>query len=110
MNSYQSAYGPDIAPADRERLIRQTVSDDVVFFTPFAEGQGLGNLLEHVGQFQKQNPGKHFESNGVLAHHSQILSAWTMYNKEGSEFKSGHTYARLNEQGRLTHLAGFFKV
>ncbi|MBB5343888.1 nuclear transport factor 2 family protein [Tunturibacter empetritectus] len=110
MNSYQTAYAPDIAPMEQERLIRQSVSDDVVFSTPMAEGQGLANLLKHVAQFQKKNPGRYFKSNELLAHHGQLLSEWTMYNKDGSEFSSGHTHAHFNEEGRLTHLAGFFKA
>jgi hypothetical protein len=33
-----------------------------------------------------------------------------MYNKDGSEFLTAHSYARFNEQGLLTHLAGFWKI
>ena len=108
-NSYQDAYA-DIAAAERERLLRQSVTDDVVFTNPTGEGQGFGNLVEHIGQFQKQFPGAYFKTNKLLSHHGQLLSEWTMYHKDGSEFMTAHTFARFNEQGRLTHLAGFWKV
>ena len=107
--TYQDAWA-DIAVDERERLLRQSVTDDVIFTAPPYEGQGLGNLLEHIAQFQIQFPGARFESNKLFTHHGQLLSEWTMYNKDGSEFLTAHSYARFDEPGRLTHLAGFWKV
>jgi hypothetical protein len=106
-NAYLNTYS-DIAASERERLLRQSVTDDVVFTGPNEEGQGFGNLVEHIGQFQKQSPGAHFESNELLIQHGQLLSEWTLYKKDGAKIATGHTYARFNAQGRLTHLAGFF--
>ena len=108
-NAYQDAWA-DIALADRERLLRQSVTDDVVFTNPLTEGQGLSNLIQHIGQFQEQFPGAYFKSNKLLLQHGQLLAEWTMYNKDGSEFLTAHSYARFNEQGSFTHLAGFWKV
>ena len=107
--TYQDA-GADIAVDERERLLRQSVTDDVIFTAPPYEGQGLGNLVKHIEQFQEQVPGAHFKSNKLLTQHGQLLSEWTMYNKDGSEFLTSHSYARFNEQGRLTFLAGFWKL
>lgn len=107
--SYQGAWAA--IPIDqRERLLRQSVTDDVVFTSPMAEGQGFGNLLEHIAQFQERFPGAYFKSNQLFTQHSQLLSEWTMYNQNGSEFLTAHSFARYNEQGRLTHLAGFWKI
>ena len=106
--SYLEAYA-DIPAAERERLLGQSVADDIVFSNPTGdEGRGFGSLVEHVSQFQKKNPGGYFTSNKLFAHHHQLLSEWTLHKKDGSELVTGHTYARLNEQGRLTDLAGFF--
>jgi hypothetical protein len=107
--SYQDAYA-DIPLVQREHLLRQSVADDVLFTSPIVEGYGLGNLLEHIAQFQKQFPGARFQSNKLFTHHGQLLSEWTMYNKDGSEFITAHSYARFDERGLLTHLAGFWKV
>jgi len=100
----------DIATDEQEHLLRQSVTDDVAFTNPVGEGEGFGNLVEHIGQFQKQFPGAYFKNSQLLTHHGQLLAEWTMYNKNGSEFLTGQSYARFSEQGRLTHLAGFFKV
>ena len=107
--AYLDAYA-DLAADERERLLRQSVADDVVFTNPTGEGQGFGNLVEHIKQFQKKSPGAYFKGNKLLTHHGQLLSEWTMYSNDGSEIMTAHTYARINEQGRLTHVAGFFKV
>ena len=108
MSSYQSAYAPDVPLAERDRLVRQSVSDDVAFFTPMTDGRRIDNLIEHVGRFQHINPGKYFTSGDLVAHHGQLLSEWTLHDKDGAAVSSGHTYARFNENGRLTHLIGFF--
>ena len=105
--TYQDAWA-DIAVDERERLLRQSVTDDVTFNSPLYEGQGLGNLVKHMEQFQERAPGAHFKSNKLLTQHDQLLSEWTMYKKDGSEFLTSHSYARFNDQGRLTHLAGFW--
>ena len=84
--SYLDAYA-DIAVAERERLLRQSVSDDIVFASPAQEGQGFGNLVEHIGHFQKQFPGAYFKINKLLAHHGQLLSDVGLCNNDGLEFR-----------------------
>lgn len=108
-NDYLNAYA-DVAADERERLLRQSVSDDIVFTSPTGEGQGFGNLVEHISQFQKKSPGAYFKNNTFLTHHSQLLAEWTLCGKDGSAVITGHTFARLDEQNRLVQLAGFFKV
>jgi SnoaL-like domain len=108
-NSYQEAWA-DVAVGERERLLAASVTGDVVYTNPINEGQGLGNLVKHVGDFQVQFPGAHFRTNKLLVQHGQLLAEWTMFNKDGSELLTAHSYARFDEQGLLSHLAGFWKV
>ena len=110
MTAYQSAYGPGVTPANREYLLRQSVSDEVVFFTPTAEGRGIKSLIEHVAQFQQKNPGGYFASGDLVAHHGRLLAEWTLYDKDSTAVSGGHTYARFSDNGRLTQLIGFFKT
>src|ERR1700675_2878382 len=95
--SYLDAYA-DIAADERERLLRQSVTDDVVFTGPNEDSQGFGSLVEHIGLFQKKLPGAYFKSNQLLTQHGQLLSQWTMCKKDGAEIATGHTYARFNDQ------------
>jgi hypothetical protein len=108
-NTYQDAWA-DIAVDERTSLIKQSVTDDVVFTNPLNQGQGLGDLVKHIGDFQAQFPGAYFKTNQLIAQHGQLLAEWTMFNKDGSKFLTAHSYARFNEQGQLNHLAGFWKV
>jgi hypothetical protein len=108
--SYMDAYAA-ISAAERERLLRQSVAEDVVFSNPTGEeGHGIAKLVAHVSQFQKMNPGGYFRTNKLLTHHGQLLSEWTMCKEDGTEVVTAHTYARFDEHGRLTHTAGFWKV
>jgi hypothetical protein len=108
--AYLNAFA-DVSVAERERLLRESAAEDIAFSNPTGEeGHGLANLVEHVGQFQKKNPGGYFECKELLVHHGQLLSQWTMCKQDGSAIAAGHTYARFDDQGRLTHTAGFWKV
>ena len=96
------------SPAEQEELLRASVAEDVVFTNPGVEGQGRDRLLAHIAIFQKKFPGNSFRMNWLREQHGQLLSEWTQINQDGSEFITAHSYARLDEQGRLAHLAGFW--
>jgi hypothetical protein len=103
---YLDAYGDD-PPDERARLLKQSVTEDIVFTGPAESGQGIDNLLEHIGHFQQQLPGAYLRINRLSTQHGQLLAEWTLYKSGGAAIGSGHTYARFNNQSRLTHLAGF---
>jgi hypothetical protein len=107
-SSYLGAYS-DIAPTERQSLLRQSVIDDVISINPEGESYGIVDLVKHIEQFQKQRPGAHFKSNKLIAHHDQFLSEWTMYSKDGSAVATAQTYGCLNEKGIITYLIGFFE-
>ena len=107
---YQDAWA-DISMEERDRLLRASVTEDVIFTSPNGEGQGRANLFTHIAAFQRQFSGAYFRSHRLTAQHSQLLSEWTMFDSDGSEFLTGHSYARFDdEEGRLQYLAGFWKL
>lgn len=106
--NYQDAWA-DISLEERKRLLHASVNMNVTFTSPVGKGQGYDNLVAHIANFQTQFPGAHFRSNQLFEQNSQLLSAWTMFNQDGSEFLNGHSYARLDDEGHLVHLAGFWK-
>ena len=93
---------------EQERMLRSSLSDTVVFTNPGVEGSGLHNLLAHIEGFQKRFPGGRFRMNWLRQQHGQALLEWTQLNHDGSELVTGHSYARLNDEGRIAHLAGFW--
>ena len=97
-----------ISPAEQERLLRSSVAEDVVYTNPGVEGVGLQNLLKHISIFQQRFPGHHFRVNWFRQQHGQLLSEWTQVGKDGEDLVTAHSYGRLNELGRIAHLAGFW--
>jgi len=106
--SYLGAYS-DVEPTEREHLLRESVTDDVISINPEGESRGIGELVKHIEQFQKQKPGAHFQSNQLLSHHDQFLAEWTMYSNDGAAVATAHTYGRFDEIGLITYLIGFFE-
>ena len=94
--------------AEQERLLRSSVAEDVVYTNPGVEGQGLRNLLKHISVFQERFPGHRFRVNWFRQQHGQLLSEWTQVGQAGEDRVTAHSYGRLNELGRITHLAGFW--
>lgn len=95
-------------PAEQERLLRRSVADDVVYTNPGVAGRGLHNLLAHIDGFQRRFPGGRFRMNWLRHQHGQVLSEWTQLDQDGAELITAHSYGRLNEDGRIAHLAGFW--
>ena len=89
-------------------FIRRPLADDVTFTNPGVEGGGLRNLLNHIAGFQRRFPGGRFRINWIRQQHDQVLSEWTQLDGDGSELFTAHSYARLNNEGRIAHLAGFW--
>lgn len=108
-NSYQGAWA-DISSDERERLLRASVTEDVVFTSPNVNGKKIDDLVTHLEDFQRQFPGAYFRSSSLIQQNNQLFAAWTMFNQDGSEFLTGHSYAQLSDGGLLKHLAGFWKL
>ena len=105
--SYLDAYGA-VSPEERKRLLKFSVSDDVVSTNPGEQSQGFENLLAHVNQFQQRMPGAYFVNNKLLFHHNQVLSEWTLHKSDGTPLRTANTYGIIDDQGRLKQLTGFF--
>lgn len=106
-NAYLEAYG-DVSGEDRLRLLKESVSDDVLSTNPGDETQGLENLVAHVERFQGRLPGSYFKINSLKFHHEQVLTEWTLYKADGTAVTTAHTYGVFNDDGRLKKLIGFF--
>jgi hypothetical protein len=106
-NSYLEAYG-NVSKDDRERLLRQSVTEDMISLNPGDECQGIDALTKHIEIFQTRMAGAYFKMTKLQVHHNQLLSEWTLFKGDDAAIATGHTHARLNEQGLITELCGFF--
>ena len=87
--------------------MRSSVVEDVFFSNPGVSGRGLNNLLHHTSLFQQRFPGSRFRINWSRQQNGRALAEWIQLNQDSSEFLTADSYARLNEEGRIVHFAGF---
>ena len=109
-SAFESYLGAFVEPsaAEREKIMRANVADDVVFSNPGVDGRGLDKLLTHMSLFQERFPGGRFQINWFRQQHGQVLAEWTQFHQDGSEFLTAHSYARVGDDGRITHFSGFW--
>jgi len=106
-SSYLAAYGP-VAADERERLLRQSVADDVVFTNPGGEGHTRAAMIAHIVDFQQKMPGTYFKTEKVYVHHGELLAVWAMYKQDHTKVATGYNFVRPDEAGRFSYMAGFF--
>jgi len=93
---------------ERNATLATLTSVDVVYTDPTAQVEGRDGFSAHIGQFQKDVPGAHFEIIDVKDHHNQSLARWKLCGKDGNEMMQGTSHASLNEDGLFTSFTGFF--
>lgn len=107
--TYQKAWS-DVSSAERRELLGQSTSEDCVYTDPMTECRGQDALQSYIEQFLQTMPGATFKNRRFFEHHAQSHAEWTLYDAQGQEVQPGNSYARFGEDGRLTHIAGFFEV
>ena len=108
--TYQDAWA-DISPEERRRLLEASLAPDVAFTSPDSNERSIDRMIAAITAFQAQYTGCYFRSTLLHQQHGQLLSAWTMFDRDGMPLINGHSYARFDEQqSRLTSLAGFWQV
>lgn len=106
-NAYMEAFGAVDADA-RERLLKQSVSDDVVFTNPGGEGKTREGLIKHIQDFQNKMPGCHFKTDRLISNHGECLAVWSMYKQDGARVTTGYNFFQSGADGRFSYMAGFF--
>lgn len=106
-NLYLAAYG-NIADDERERLLEQSVADDMQFTNPGGQGQSRTGLIAHIQSFQRSMPGTYFNTQKLLVHHGELLAIWTMHKPDGIKAATGYNFVRPDSDGRFAYMAGFF--
>lgn len=100
----------DVPPTERQQLLSQCVAKECAFADPNTELSGVEALTAQIEEFQKLYPGAYFKTSRFLSHHGQSVAQWMMHAKDGSELFPGISVARYGEDGRITHLAGFWTL
>jgi hypothetical protein len=105
--SYFAAYAA-VDRDERQRLLEQSVSEDVVFTNPGGEGRGRASLNGHIEGFQQKMPGVYFSTDKLHVHHGELLAVWTMHKPDGTAIATGYNFVRPNVDGLFCYMGGFF--
>jgi len=107
---YQSAWSSSLSPAERQPRLDRSVAEDCVYTDPGSECHGHAELIVKIEDSKQRFPGALFRNDSCLEHHAQALFNWTMFDGQGDEFVKGTSYVRFGEDGRLSHMTGFFNA
>ena len=105
--AYQAAW-EDVSPAERQELLKKSVSDNCVYTDPQGQTSSLAALIVYIEGFRQAMPGYSFKNQTFLEHHAQSLAEWTLYDASGAEAQPGSSWAHYGEDGRITNVSGFF--
>jgi hypothetical protein len=106
-NAYMSAFAA-VDREERDRLLRQSVSDDVVFTNPGGNGTTRAGLSAHIADFQAKMPSMTFSTDKVYLNQGELLAVWSLYKPDHVKVATGYNFVRLDANGRFSYMAGFF--
>ena len=108
-DTYERAWA-DIGAEERQRLLASCLTESCTFANHLAEGRGRQELADVIEMFQRNTPGGRIETHDFLTHHHDLMASWSMIDKDGRTILSGHNAGRFDDEGLLTHIAGFWKT
>lgn len=102
--------GLNEADGDRRRqLVRTAWAEDGTFWDPLAEAAGHEQIAGLADAVQQMFPGARFaRTSGVDAHHRFVRFGWALQGAEGAAIVEGIDVGLVGDDGRLTHIVGFF--
>lgn len=106
-NAYMLAFGSDQSE-ERERLLQQSVSGDVIFTNPGGNGKSRATLSAHIADFRAKMPGMYFGTDKVFVTQGELLAVWSMYKPDNTKVATGYNFVRLDQAGHFEYMAGFF--
>lgn len=85
------------------------MAEDCAYCDPAFECRGYAELLLKMDHSKQHFPGAIFQVDSFFEHHAQAIANWTMFDGKRVEFVKGASHIRFGEDGRLTHMTGFFE-
>ena len=79
-----------IPDAERERLLRACLSDNMVFVNPQQIRRGIADVAVHLEGFQQRTPGGSFRMNNMVGWGDQALAEWQLVDAAGEGFRWSH--------------------
>lgn len=93
--------------AKRREILDKVWADKGTYTDPMSHAEGKEELVALIDQFHEQMPGAKIAiASQIDQHHGQVRFAWRM--EGGPQTMDGIDVGRVNEDGRLESIVGFF--
>jgi len=99
-----------IPDPEREKLLRASLSDSIVFANPQQTRQGLADVTVHLEGFQQRTPGGSFRMNNMVGWGHQALAEWQLVDAAGQAGFSGYDVLTFAPDGRISNILLFGNV
>jgi len=106
---YLSAWSA-VPDGERRRLLRDSVTDDIVFTNPMQTRVGLDDVVKHLEGFQQRSPNGKFIAIAVLGWENNTLATWQFVDAEGKPGFTGYDVVRFDDLGRIKSILLFSNV
>ncbi|WP_170548813.1 MULTISPECIES: nuclear transport factor 2 family protein [Ruegeria] len=95
-------------PDKRLVLLTKCFAENGRYVDPTAEVNGRVNLCDHIGEVLQSSGGRVELTSEPSNHHDVVHFTWHMIGPDGGIVVSGHDFVRLDAEGKISDLAGFF--
>jgi hypothetical protein len=99
-----------VSDAERARMLRESLSEDIVFKNPLQTRHGLAEVTEHLEGFQVRSPGGSFRMNNMVGWSTYALAEWQLVDAKGDAGFSGYDVLTFDEQGLISTILLFGNV
>lgn len=99
-----------VAPEERLSLLRDSVTEDVLFENPTQTRNGMADLIDHLEGFQRRVPGGAFRMNNMLGWGNWAIAEWQLVDAEGEPGFSGSDILYFDTEGRIVSILLFGNV
>jgi len=108
-DTYLSAWAA-IPDAERRRLLRESVSEDVVFTNPMQARTGIDGMVAHLEAFQQRSPNGKYVALGILGWDNHAIATWQFVDADGTRGFTGYDVVSFDGQGRIATILLFSNV
>ena len=107
--TYLSAWSA-VPDEERLRLLRESVTEAIVFKNPMKTRAGIADVVEHLEGFQVRSPGGSFRLNAMLGWENNAMATWQFVDSEGHGGFTGYDILEFDEHRRINSIVLFGNI
>lgn len=107
IESYVAAW-QEKSSGKRFEFLTHCFAENGRYVDPTADVSGRERLNAHIGEILESSNGRVEITSSPVSHHDVVHFTWHMVAPDGAIMVAGHDFIRLDEDGKIAHLAGFF--